>query len=871
MSRQVYTYADLTKLKSNKNFMEIMKYPQITVSSDLRKCLNGTLDKDRVQGMFTDTTSFRVTEFHSFASTIDQEWNTDRGKFRQMLYLSEFVRGKMEEAGSDSKLRNWLLGCMRNLDSMLSAIILLEQAAVTPDQLNAGTDRNIKFFLDAWRFLEKKDATLVGFRKRMNEMTTRQAWEDIFQQVFQIDSLNGIDTVVFHGFYYITPHQERVMGLLEQAGFKLIYLIPYDERFPFVHEIWDETYSEERGYEPKCNWHLDRSAETDVYGELFEGRKVSVSNKLAIKEYASVTEFVDDIVHIREKGYSIYSADAKSANKLLKDYFPSAYGDRKILSYPIGQFISALNKMWDEEKQTIAIDEDGLFECFASGWLAVDGIPGKRYLQDLMYVLPFFSGCHTIDEWEKRIELFKKIEDDVISPFETELDPDESVSRWQEAIGSPLKNFSPFAVTSDKLEVILRLIKQLLDTARDLFGNNELIRVQEHVRKLDWVLKRLELSQELYLEERALVNDIFEVLGTDNAFDDACHPADIAKALELFICGRYEEGEIQTYKVGLVYPLFFVDAACVKNKSKVHLCMSDINTLPGGNKDYIWPLTEKKVKEIYEKTKNPLVLNLMQIMNSTALCNRFFTYCALKNKEVTISWISTMGDKKLAPSPYIKLLLNGTDVKLTPAARNAITFERVLDAPMSPGRVLKYDNNKAPLGMIKEARMDYALCPMKYILGYVVEKYPAYQSEFQMNYALNAFISAMYNLMKDQGMKVDDAFEAAVSLFPNMRKVEKRQVYDYISYDHRENDMDYGIRTECGGKFYTDERLKIHYPNQDVRAQTIEKYARLSTPDGRRGMNLYEAMEVENACVYCQHINYCRNAVFAGDQENCYD
>ncbi len=872
MSRQVYTYTDLTKINKSRNFIELMKYPQITVATDLRKCLNGKPEVDKVSGLVANEAGFRVTEFHVFAQAIDEQWNTDTSKFNEMIILSEFMRGKIEAAGDNRKLHNWLVGCMRNLDSILSSIILLEQAAVKPEDLNPGKDRNIKLFIEAWNILLERDPVIMCFRTKMREMTTKAAWKDVFKKALNIDLIEDIETIVFHGFYYITPHQERIMKLLEQSGFKLIFLIPYDERYPYAYEIWDETYSVERGYEPKCEWHIEKSTELDPYGEIFEGRKAEIQNKLVLKEYASIMEFVDDVKHIKEKGFSLYSADFKSANKILKDYFPEAYGDRKILSYPIGLFISTLNRMWDDDLQAIAIEEDNLIECFSSGWLAADGVSGKQYMQDLMYVLPFFRGCHTIEDWEKRIELFREIKESVIAPFEVDLDPDVAVSRWQEAIGSPLKNFSMFAVDSDKLDIILKLIKQLLDMAQELFGKNKMVHVHDHIRTLDNILKKHELSQELYAEERELVKDIFDILSNDNDFDALCHPADIARALDLFICGRYEEGEIQTKHVGLVYPLYFVDAACVKNRSRVHICMSDVDSLPGGNKDYVWPLTGKKVKETYEATKNPLILNLIQIMEATTHCNRFFTYCALKNKAVTISWVSTMGEKMLAPSPYIKLLIEATGVKLSPAARNAITYERVTETPIGLGRIEKYDNEKAPVGMIKEARMDYALCPMKYVLGYVVEKYPTYQSDFHMNYALNAFISAIYNLMKEQGMKVDEAYDAVVALFPNMRKVEKRQVYDYISYDRKENDMDYGNRTECGGKYYTDERLKLHYPNQDVRAEALVRFGKLNTPDGRKGLDMYENMEeTPTACIFCQHASYCRNALYAVDQENYYD
>ena len=870
MSRKVYTYTDLSKINTSKNFIELMKYPQIVVSTDLRKCLNGRPEFDKVQGLVNNA-NFKVTDFHSFSCAIDEDWNTDQSKFMEMILLSEFMRGKLNVSGKDAKDTHWLNGCMRNLDAMLSAIILLEQSNVMPTDIEPKNNRNLALLVEAWRHLEKADSSIKVFRNKMKSLCNKNAWSSVLKKVFGLDSVSGIDTLVFHGFYYITPHQERIMNLLEMAGFQLIFLIPYDQRYPYVYEIWEQTYSEARGFESKSNWKIEKSNESDPYGEIFEGKVGTIQNKLVLREYASIMEFVDDVKHIKELGFSIYSSDFKAANLLLKEYFPEDYGERKILSYPIGQFINVLNRMWDNSENTIVIEEEQLIECFSSGWLAVDGIAGKEYMQDLMYILPFFKGCRKIEAWEKKIKLLNEIRKNAIEPFELELDSDVTISRWQEAIGSPLKNFSVFSVEPENVDIILKLIKQLLNMARELFGNNSIVNVQEHIRTLDYILKKHEHSNELYIEERELIGEIFEKLGADNRFNAECHPADIAKALELFVCGKYEEGEIQTNRVGLVYPLYFVDAACVKNRSKVHLCMSDVERLPGKNKDYIWPLTSKIVKEIYCKTKNRYLLNLMQIMESNIICNRYFTYVALKNKEVTLSWISTMGEKMLAPSPYIKLLLETTDVKLTPSVRNAVTSKRVSEAPVYMSRIMPYEKKNAPAGIIKEARMSYALCPMKYVLGYVLEKFPTYQSDFQMNYALNALISAIYNLMKNEGMNVNQAYEAVVELFPNMRRAEKRQVFDYISYDRKENDLDYGNRTECGGRYYTDERLKIHYPNIDVRRETIARYGKLNTPDGRRDLDLYETATVQGACTFCQHVNYCRNAMYAVDQENYYD
>lgn len=886
MSREIYTYTDLTRLGESKLFQEIRYYPQVTVSADLRKGLIGTQAKDYVNGLFANDSRMRVTEFHNLAQAVYGDWATDHSKFVEMILLSEYIRRKLNEAFGNKRQTNWLIGCMRNLGSILSSITLLEQADVRPEQIVSGGERNLDLMLGAWNYLIEKDPAIKEFRKTRMMRNTKEAWDPILRKAFRVEtSFVGTEAIVFQGLYYITPLQEKIICSLEEAGYRIIFLIPYDERYPFVYEIWDETYSEKRGYPPKSSWHMEKSSLLDPYGDVFEGkRNISISNRLQVREYASVMEFVNDVKNIRNNGYSIYSSDYKTANKILKDYFPEEYGDRKILSYPIGQFVSVLNQMWDEERQTIILDEDSLIECFSSGWLAVNGTSGRQYLQDLTYVLPFFTGCYTVDEWSDRINLLKQIRRDSIEPFLADLDPEESLARWQEAIGNPMANYSMFAVETEKLDVILSLIRQLLDMASDLFEKNQVIYVSEHIDKLDQILRRYEVSNEMYAEERAIVGDIFEKLGQKGVFDARVAPSDIANALNLFLCGRFEEGEIQTNRIGLVNPMFQIDAACIKNKSKVHVCMCDVNAMPGGNKEYIWPLTAPVVHDCYERTQNPLLINMMQIMESTAICNRYFMYVALKNKDVTISWISTVGEKLLAPSPYIKLILSAAGLKLSRARRHKITFSRVADAVYGRERIDEYDNDKMPSDTIKEAKMDYAVCPMKYVLGYVVEKYPTYSSDFQQNYALNAFISAIYNLMKDKGVTVDQVYRNVMTLFPGLRKVEKRQVYDYISYDRRENDMDYGNRTECGGFFYTDERIKLHYPNSQIRGMAIGRYGKLMTPDGRKGMNLYEVMEATNeeeiigkkdvvkmTCMFCPHIDYCRNAIYYGDQENFYD
>ncbi len=868
MSKSIYTYTDLAKIAESDSFNAVKEYPIVTVTSDIRKGLKGVENFDKVEGVFSKDNSVIVKDFRTLALAIDEQWAADHSKFNAVILLSEFIRKKMEECKDIQEEYNWLLGCLRNLDSILATVVLLEEACVSPEDISADNDRNLSLLLEAWYMLRDREPSIGKFHEKMCRLTTKSAWEPILQSAF---GKTGFDAIVFQGFYYITPYQQHIMDLLEKAGYDLIYLIPYDVRYPFVYEIWDQTYDVKNGYPDKSQWHIEKSNATDVYGDIFTGKDVDISNKLRFKEYASEVEFVNDVKHIKEKGYTIYAADHLAANKLLKDYYPESYGERKILAYPIGQFISNLNRMWDDDLQTIALDDERLIECFSSGWLALEGVNGKQYMQELFYLLPFFNGCKGIEEWEKRIAYLKQIKSEVIDAFNADLDLDDNIARWQKAVGNPLANFSMFAVDGKKVDLILELIKQLLDMAKELFGNNSIVDVRTHISKLDYVLKKHEMSNELYEEERELVTDIFVKLSDPGGFDQKCSPSDIARAMDLYMTGKLEQGEIQTNRVGLVSALYFVDAACIKNKGKVHICMADVNSTPGGNKEYVWPLTKEAVVRCYSKTGNRLIENMMQIMEANGICNRYFIYSALKNKDVCISWVSSMGDKLLAPSPYIKLICEATGIKVIPPVRNTITSRRVQETNEATPNISVYSKEKMPINTVKEAKMDYAACPMRYVFGYVLEECPSYQSEFQQNYAINALISAISALMKGKGVTVDQAYKNVVALFPSLRKLEKRQVYDYIEYESDDDIIDFKNRTKCGDNYYTDERLKLHFPNEASRNTVLGKYAQLMTPDGRDGMQLYDLESDPVICTFCPHIVYCRNATYSKDQENYYD
>lgn len=285
---------------------------------------------------------------------IDDNWTSDQSKFNQSIILSEFIRNKINGSKEEKEI-NWLTGCMRNLDALRSAITLVEEAEIKPDDLNTSDDRNLALLVEAWKYLVDRDPSFKIHSERMESLSSKERWEDIFFSAFKENGLSKSEAIVFHGFYYITPIQEQIMKMLEKAGFQLIYLIPFDKRYPFVYEIWNNTYAEENGYEPKNSWQLEESDAEDVYGDLFEGKeKVAIKNKLEIKEYGSVMEFVDDVKRIKDEDFTLYASNQREANEML-NVSPQAVSkwEREICE-PDKQLWVKLSKILDIPKERFA-------------------------------------------------------------------------------------------------------------------------------------------------------------------------------------------------------------------------------------------------------------------------------------------------------------------------------------------------------------------------------------------------------------------------------------------------------------------------------------------------------------------------------------
>lgn len=176
-----------------------------------------------------------------------------------------------------------------------------------------------------------------------------------------------------------------------------------------------------------------RSQAEDVYGDIFAGRtKVKLSNHLSIREYPSVLEFADAVKKIRRENIALYSADYKRANRILRDYFPDAYGERMLLAYPVGRFVGVLNRMWEEELGSVVLGKKGSDYRFFFWMAGKRRDSGKRVPAGTDRSASFFpAGAEHPGSGEQGLLCSGRSKKKCLPLLKQKKEAEESIARWR--------------------------------------------------------------------------------------------------------------------------------------------------------------------------------------------------------------------------------------------------------------------------------------------------------------------------------------------------------------------------------------------------------------------------------------------------------
>lgn len=741
MNCKVMTYTNPKNLEQLEVFKPYTDALHVCATKNMREGVYERYQKDQNQPFITAPIVSSIQLIESLLG----DWSSSETKLKQYLHLSEIIQHEiiLED--------NFLSSFRRNQIEVLETIRIMEVSGVTPADLDSNElilSTKEEVFLNIWRKFEK-DQSIKKVRNLLTfglKNTLNNLWDKINKEMIKnsyaeeevafnkINHSVRFDRIILHGFYFMTPEQQRVFLLLKNAGVNIVFLNLYDDRYPETFSFIDKFLNERHGWIDKNQWEIEKcsSKERTIADKFLADYEGEIVENYQNPAYLKVTDFQDfydflqdyetnfEKSEIQENVHKTYLApNAASLNDRLQEYYPELFkAKRHFLGFPIGQFLYQLHQMWSEEEESLILTENGLFECFASGWL-YDKKTGKNardFTKILQDVLPFFQGCTTQKSWIQRLEHLLSIFENVLPVFHQEED-----DSFQRRMSSPFLMFSQFATTKEDVLQLERFIGMILKTTADLFGEgNKRISLSDHFLRLRQLLEASNpyLEQEILNEERVLIAQLKQTLQATPDIG-AFHVSDISTAISLYLSGHlkkdYQEEEI-------IRPFIEIDGEAFKENGITHVTGLDENSLPYSEFTLPWPLSNQVFHNL-AKRNIPLSFQVLR-NNYVKEITRYLIYNLLQfSKKLELSWMVQLDDKKnLDKTIYLSQL------SLEPDNKDENQQEEWQD------NKLKRNITKLELDTFLaypiDALAEFKFCPRRFYYSYLSGSSETFQSEF---------------------------------------------------------------------------------------------------------------------------------------------
>lgn len=600
------------------------------------------------------------------------------------------------------------------------------------------------------------------------------------RRAVEITAQGPCDAFVVHGVHQFSPVQLRLLAEMEKLGFTVIFLFNYQKEYAEMYASWREIYScfeapvhhdtAVPSYRPPAGQNPSHALACAL-GALCKGRQAGDAAQLRrwyqgykdvpFVQFANVTEYAHFISRhfdaavqkyaavrggpeqggvwsnaavLRHMDEQVYTAN-RDVHALLRIYYPAYAGERHFLSYPIGQFFSAIYRLWDYARGEIRFDIPAVKECLSSGILRA--APGENLLRAFCHGEILFARIETYEDFRRQVaEPYPKNYEKILSAAQG--DPLFPLQR--------LAIYNPDTLSKKDVGTLIKAIEEINDIARYLFAfdnsREDFIDFGKHFEKLEAFLKRREpaLANE---QERALITALqlrLDAIKPErSAFSGTFR--DLREGLYYYLKQKEDADEGPDW---IVKNFEQIDGDILQSKgqfergeNKVYhfACLSDRDMNRSVNDQLPWPLTESFIRAAYTPVDLPFQVYYTALSERCGFLRYALFYGLCYNcGGLRLSFVRQYGDQ--TAEPYALLPILGLQPKAAPDREAAAAAPLTLSVERRPVETIPY---------VRAQMMDMFLCPYRYFLDYVVEDGPVIQGDFLCRkYYENLLIEAVW-------------------------------------------------------------------------------------------------------------------------------
>lgn len=602
--------------------------------------------------------------------------------------------------------------------------------------------------------------------------------------------VGDIQKVFIHGIHQFTPIILHLLSDLKAMGIEVIAMFNYDEQYPEIYKTWDVVYrwtGLEFAYEGN-RYDQPRTIGKGL-GEIYENNFSAIASAYDEKYYKfeHLTSFCDYVgdeyeratlrykeeqaqrnKYTQEKGEEdsnsklrkialmdeqFYAINGSEMNDLLKLYFPEQFSSRHFLTYPIGQFILSLYRMWDDQLEKEQIDRliaekkdpkeasglilqiDNMKDALSLSIWDKEGMPTALEIFD--NIKYYFRNEQTFEEYEQKLKQLKAISRNI---------PKTLVQEHKRRL--------PFFIyTSDELEYFEGVLNSIKIIAKDLFSTSKQ-GIKENIEKIinniKYLISNPLLEERISDDEIKMVEDIEKRISMISDEGENTYISNIKKTIGLYLkASTSEEYEAEW----IVRDFEQIDGGVllaaaqkrdegegVGTKAFHYAGVSDENLLGKSRKELPWPLTNELYRGVNSKDRDIAeICSTCRSEYTNFLRYSLFygTYFLMDNKKINLSYIKEIGDDEAHPYSIMAYIMN---IKVEP-------FKQDINPGKFSGK-LKYELTdvkiEPPYNMIDREKRSMETCPMRYLWNHCLDKDTYFSDEFQVERVAKQFVISAY-------------------------------------------------------------------------------------------------------------------------------
>lgn len=868
-------------------------------SRDYFKSLN--IEKDSIY--ITPTTSF--SNMLKELSNVSKE---DKWRVIDIEKLTKALYGNwidiLNQISIRSKVREIILELMEEIseEDVLDELKYLEDnIVILMSDINFLVQTNLSDFNYSKSSITKKTIQLI-----YNRLIKTQVYKDISNEILNpimamnfYKKLEGYSggtpyRIYFYNINNVDLNRWLITELLKQAGFEVIFRIPYFHGLSVTNKSWDMVYGNKQIFDwSKVTKNSSTNYRDSKFINFLEGHSnvIERDEKVITKTYAEVSDFRRAFND--NKVITFYKDSLGSCkNNINIDNEDALNTIDHCFQTTIGRFLMNLYSC-NVEENIVHMDFNLYRELITSGWIEYKGWNGIRLGEYLSKNDGYFNGVSTIDEIIDRINALKDLED-VNEIFEDQVKIRVKKDGQKKFLSNPFRafgynNLEDYNITVNyMLQLTIRLKNFILKAFEN---NNGLIDISTHFEMLRLAFRNtyiIETHRSGSKIEVEVTTRVFGVLNNLDRFPKKMHKDDIVDLFSILLKLKKPEGDNNREEAD-----FSIDQL----EGIIHR-----NRMVNKSGEEIIYISDLSYKAYEKYTNNKYVVG--KILNDEDFEDIFETSLVGKHKEMVVNALNFRKISIKSTEAYLKfifanLFINFNGVKelswisgLRNDDSKSIIFKQietiyenneevnqyldvddiVKDEEIKNRNIVSYDNKELKKSYEKYSDVAYRdldFCTQKFLYSSVLNPYPIYYSDFHNKLVFSGVISVLKNSMDDSYLNIS---KFVFPLFPQWKDVVKSNILtceygrknmrDYKYFDNINYPKNIDSVYLLKSKYVVGERWKIknrykkgNFNGEEFYSEFLKDY--LKEDKHNSGTH----------CMMCPHVYLCRKGDFTIDSK----